>query len=99
MVGGFGPGAATVEPGELRDEREPDAGPGTWIVRVPAVEGLEHALALRRGDTRAIVDDLHAETLLPVVTHPYLDVAAGRVLGRVLQQVGDDALDLGPTDD
>ena len=84
---------ATVQPGELLHQREPDAAALHRARRRArhAVEALEEAGQLVRGDARAGVLHLQRHPL-PVLAQAQRDAALERELERVGDQVEDDLL-------
>ena len=96
------PGPAATRP--TRARRWPRRSRARWPARGPsrggrcvgarrAIEGLEDPLALGGGDARPAVDDAH-EDARPDRPRADRDRMAARVARRVLQQVGEGALEL-----
>jgi len=73
-----------VVDGNLLDDGEPESG----AVGGRGVAGVEHVLAVGRGNPRPVVDDGEPHRLLALVTEPHLDghVRSG-VFDRVAEQI------------
>ena len=86
--------AAAVGLDEPAHDRQSQPGAGMRVVRVVAVERLERAAQLRRVHARPAVDDADAH-LAADDPRAHLDRMPAAVAPRVLEQVDEDALELG----
>src|SRR5689334_17993559 len=80
-------GAAVPLDDALHDgEAEPVAGFATDRIVVELHEGIEDAIAIALGNSRAVVVNAQLEDLVPTSTKRYANVTV-RIAGRVVEQV------------